>query len=251
MPVTEQRVAVVTGGASGIGAATARAFGSNGYAVHIIDRDDAEPVAAEIRAGGAPAGAVQADVASASDVAAAVAAGVESFGRIDSVVNCAGIDGAGEAVADLSEEDIDRVLGINLKGTMFVVQHAVRHMQAQGTGGAIVNIASATATIGVPNLSVYSASKGAVISFTRALAVELARDSIRVNAICPGVVRTGMMARSERFTEEDVMRAVRRHPIPRIADAAELANVAFFLGSPSSSFMTGSIVLVDGGQTVM
>lgn len=248
----DRPAAVVTGAASGIGAATAARFAAAGYNVVMADLNPAGSEVAEgLRTDDADAIFTPVDVADPDQVLGAVELCTTEFGRIDSMVNCAGIDGAGEPLLEFSEDDFDRVMAVNAKGTMYGMRHAANAMTAAGHGGAIVNIASAAAMSGIRGLAVYSASKGAVVSATRVAALELGKLGIRVNAICPGMVRTGMMITSEVFDEEIINKTARRLPLKRVGEAPELAEVAFFLGSPASSFMTGSIVMVDGGMTAV
>jgi NAD(P)-dependent dehydrogenase (short-subunit alcohol dehydrogenase family) len=235
-----------------MGAASAARFAAAGYAVILADlAEEGRRLADKLTGDGAEALFVRTDVSRSPEVADAVEAGLASFGRIDTLVNCAGIDGAGAPLLHFTEADFDRVIGVNTKGTMFAMQHAAAAMKEHGIQGAIVNISSAAATIGIHGLSVYSASKGAVVSLTRTAALELAKYGIRVNAICPGMVRTGMMANSALFDSEIMDKTARRTPAHRFGEANELAEAIFFLGSPASSFMTGSVVLVDGGLTAV
>jgi NAD(P)-dependent dehydrogenase (short-subunit alcohol dehydrogenase family) len=249
---TDRPTVLVTGGASGMGAASAARFVQAGYAVLLTDiAETGSDVAKELNATGATAAFVPADVSQPTEVANVVEACLANFGRIDTLVNCAGIDGAGEHLLDFTEEDFDRVMDVNIKGTMFAMQYAAAAMKEAGTRGAIVNVASIAATIGVMGLSVYSASKGAVVSATRTAALELGKYGIRVNAVCPGIVRTGMMANSEVFSAETLNKTAGRSPVRRIGEANELAETIYFLGSPLSSFTTGSVVAVDGGLSAV
>ena len=232
------KVAIVTGGARGIGAAVAARLVADGARVMIAD------ILPPTQSGDSIA-YIQTDATSAEQVAAAVAATTAKWGRLDILVNNAGL-GALAETPDMAEELWDRVFDINIKAIFLFCKYAIPVMRANG--GAIVNIASISGTAGDYGMGVYNASKGAVINYTRSLALDSARDGIRVNALCPGLVETAM---TELTTARPDDEAAWLSPIPlkRKAQPEEMANVVAFLASDEASYMTGSIVVADGGIT--
>jgi NAD(P)-dependent dehydrogenase (short-subunit alcohol dehydrogenase family) len=238
------RVAIVTGGASGMGAATVRRLATAGAHVVIVDRnsDLAWEVAAQI-GGTAMAG----DVADSSFCDGTVAATVQQFGRLDVLVNAAGVivRASGEQTTD---EQWARIMGVNVSGTFFMCRAALRVMRARGTG-AIVNFGSIWGGLGSAGVAAYCASKGAVHNLTRALAMDHAGDGIRVNAVCPGEVNTPMLQaeRAEAVTDELLAHIAATVPMGRLADPDEIARVVCFLASDDASYMTGAMVSVDAG----
>jgi NAD(P)-dependent dehydrogenase (short-subunit alcohol dehydrogenase family) len=245
--LVQGRSALVTGGASGIGRATARALAREGARVLVCDVNDAGAgeVAREIAADGGEARALRVDVTREDDVRAAVRAAVDAFGRLDCAVNNAGITGAGGLVHQLSLEDWARTLSINLTGVFLCLKHEIPVMQEQGSG-AIVNMASGAGVIAVPGLSPYCASKHGVLGLTKTAAVENARTGVRVNAVCPGSTDTPMlraaMARDPRM-EKLILGST---PSGRLARAEEVAEAAVWLCSDRASFVSGDTLLVDG-----
>jgi NAD(P)-dependent dehydrogenase (short-subunit alcohol dehydrogenase family) len=237
------KVAVITGAGSGMGRASARIFlreGARALAVDISGRE--QETAEELGAAVVP---FRADVSDESSVEAMFAAAVEAFGKVDAVLNVAGIAGAAR-LADVTVDDYERIMAINLRGVFLGTKHGIRTMTKTG-GGAIVNWSS-TGGLNAASLpiSVYSASKAGVISFTKAAAVEYADDGIRANVICPGFVETEMSGgpgSAERFPQVVMGQAMKRGAHPD-----EIAEVASFLASDRASFMTGAVVPVDGGQ---
>jgi NAD(P)-dependent dehydrogenase (short-subunit alcohol dehydrogenase family) len=247
------RVALITGAGSGIGRAAAELFASEGAAIAVVDVevDAAEETVAKITAEGGRALAVPADVTVDADVAAAVARTVDSWGRLDVLYNNAGVNSRG-SVADATEDDWDRCLSVNVKGTFLCSRAAVPHLA--GGGGAIVNQGSVAALVGVPNFAAYCAAKGAVVALTRSMAIDLAPHSVRVNAICPGTVFTPLMepllrARGDGDLQAGLAKTTAKYPIGRLGTPEEIARVALFLASDDASFVTGSIVTADGGMT--
>jgi NAD(P)-dependent dehydrogenase (short-subunit alcohol dehydrogenase family) len=250
---TTSTVAVVTGGAAGIGRAVARRLAADGAAVMIGDVDAAAAagVADEIVAAGGRAGALAADVSVAADVEALVAAAVERFGRLDVMVNNAGVAVPG-SVTGISEDDWDRVLAVNLKSVWLGMRFAVPPLRASG-GGAIVNMSSVQALLGFPGWAAYAATKGAIISLTRQASVEYAADGIRVNCIAPGTIMTPMNERIFR-TAPDRQALIdswnSMHPLGRFGQPEEVAAAVAYLASADASFITGVCLRVDGGLAV-
>lgn len=248
------RVALITGAGSGIGRAAAELFASEGAAVAVVDVrvDAAEETVAKIAAEGGRALAVAADVTVDADVAAAVARALDSWGRLDVLYNNAGVDSRG-SVADATEDDWDRCFSVNVKGTFLCSRAAVPHVAASG-GGAIVNQGSVAALVGVPNFAAYCAAKGAVVALTRSMAIDLAPQGVRVNAICPGTVFTPLMepllrARGGGDLQAGLAKTTAKYPVGRLGTPEEIARVALFLAGDDASFVTGSIVTADGGMT--
>jgi meso-butanediol dehydrogenase / (S,S)-butanediol dehydrogenase / diacetyl reductase len=240
----EGRSAIVTGVGSGLGQAIAHEFAAEGAWVLGCDVDD--------QAGAATMDEIgeyrHADVSREADVAALVAAAVDERGRLDVMVNNAAIQ-IEEELAETTEEQLDRILAVNLKGVFFGCKHAVRAMRPAG-GGAIVNIASILALVGDGILAAYCAAKGGVLGITRATAVRYASDGIRCNAVCPGDIDTPLVqAYFNTAADPDALRAEvsAEYPLGRIAEPREIACSVVFLASDDSSFMTGQPLVVDGG----
>ena len=243
------KVILVTGGASGLGRACVESFAASGARV-VIGDVDAELGGEVASAIGADARFLSCDVTRAADCAALVECAFTNFGRLDAVMSNAGI-GANGSVETCEEAVWDRVIAVNLKGMFLIAKFAVPQLRAAG-GGAIVNTASVSGMWGEPDTVAYNASKGGVIAMTRAMAMDLAPDRIRVNALCPGYHATGMPA--EYFAahpegDEMVRRVNDLIPLRRMGEPGELARVAEFLLSDASSFMTGSVLVSDGGMT--
>lgn len=245
-------VAIVTGASRGIGAAVARAIGRTGASVAVhygTHGEEAEAVAAEIRAGGASAITIGADMASEAEITAMFATVDRELGTITSLVNNAGGIVAVEPIAEVRRETVERVLAINLAGPIYCCREAVRRMSTArgGRGGAIVNISSMAALLGgLPHEVPYAASKGGLDSLTIGLAREVATEGIRVNAIRPGVIDTPIhaMHHGERFATDFAPNL----PMKRAGTPEEIAEAALWLLSPAASYVTGSILNVSGGR---
>jgi NAD(P)-dependent dehydrogenase (short-subunit alcohol dehydrogenase family) len=255
MTALHGKTAVITGSANGIGRAMAHAFAAAGANVTVSDvlADDGLRTVQEITDAGGTAHFVPADVSDAEQAEHLITATVQRFGRIDILANNAGIGGGQLRLHELEPEDFDRVVGVNLRGTFLCTKYAIPHFLAQHDGR-ILNTASTYGLIAAPNAAAYCASKAAIINLTRQLAVDYGPDGIRVNAICPGYIDTGLGRRGPRLSPEEFQaataireKAAARQPLGRQGMPAEVGAVALFLVSDAASFMTGSIVPVDGG----
>ena len=242
------KTAVVTGAGRGFGAVIAELFADEGARVVVSDVDgaSAEATAQRIVAGGGKALGLRADVTSDGDAERLADAAVERFGALDVLVNNAGVASAG-TVCEVSPEEWDRVMAINVKGTYLCSRYAVAHMARSG-GGSIVCIASASGVIGQQGQVAYNVSKHAVIGLVRCMALDHAADGIRVNAVCPGTMRTPML---DALSAEQLAALEAMHPLGRIGDPSEVARAVLHLAADESSFTTGSAFLVDGGLTAM
>lgn len=242
------KIAVVTGGASGIGRATAVRFAEEGATVAVVDvaEDGGMQTVQAIQDVGGEAAFYKADVSSEDDWMTLVADVVDDFGAIDFLHNNAGIEGAQAPLIEQTEEDWDRVIDINLKGVFFGLKHVVPQMQAQG-GGAIVNTSSVAGLVGYENIAPYVASKHGVVGLTRSAALEHATENIRINSVNPGVVDTPMVQRYIGGDEEAKRAFEASEPVGRFAEPAEIASAVVFLCSDDASFVTGYPLAVDGG----
>jgi NAD(P)-dependent dehydrogenase (short-subunit alcohol dehydrogenase family) len=253
----DHKVAIVTGGASGIGQATALLFAREGARVAVFDLDEAggQQTVEEIQSNGGSAILVRTDVSLARDVEPAVKRAVEEFGRLDAIFNGAGLSGRkwGDGpTADCTEEAWDRVLAINLKSVFLGCKYAIREMLKTG-GGAIVNLSSVLGLVGGDEdfaTHAYAASKGGIISLTRSIAAYYAPQKIRANVICPGLIATPM---SQRAQANEAIRSRLNDLQPLTGDFGQpidVAQAALYLASDQSKFVTGAVLTVDGGWTV-
>ena len=248
----EGRVVVITGAAQGIGEACARRLVADGAAVALWDVDDdrGQALAAALAAEGARVSYQHCNVASKAEVDAALAATLAALGRVDGLVNNAGIFRAAPFL-DIAEADWDAVIAVNLKGHFLVGQAVARVLVAQGGGGAIVNMSSVNARLTIASIASYNASKGGIDQLTRVMALALAEHGIRVNGVAPGTIATELAAKAVLTSDEAKARIMSRTPMKRLGDPAEIAAVVAFLLSDAASYMTGETVLVDGGRMTL
>ena len=244
----EGKVAIVTGAASGIGRASALLFGEERAKVIVADWDEAkgEQVAREVKGKGGEAKFVKVDVSRAEDVEMMVNAALESYGRLDVLFNNAGVEGEQAPTADCTLENFDRVIAINLRGVFLGMKYGIAAMLKTG-GGSILNNASVAGLVGFMGIPAYCASKGGVIQLTKTAALEYAKERVRVNVICPGVIWTPMVERFSAAGEEVRQALEAMEPVGRFGTAEEVARLALFLASEDSSFCTGAPFVVDGG----
>jgi len=242
------KVALVTGGGSGIGRAAALGFAKKGAIVVVAGRRQAEldAVVGEIEALGGQAAAITADIAIEDDVKSLVNGVVERFGRLDAAFNNAGVS-SGAPIETLTTADFDHVFGINVRGVWMLIQQEVIAMRALGNGGAIVNTSSTLATGGNAGVSIYGASKGALDSMIRHVALEVGGDGIRINNVSPGATRTPM---TEGWPDA-VFAAVSHHTaLKRVAEPEDVSDVAVWLCTNEARFVTGQSILADGGYNI-
>ena len=244
------KVALVTGAGSGIGLATAKAFGEAGASVVLADRrEDAVRALAEgLSASGGKALAVLCDVTDDAQVASMIDRTVSTFGRLDAAFNNAGVMQRRVDTAEISGEEWDRVMAINLRGVWSCMKYELPQMLRNG-GGAIVNCSSIGGVIGVPGLAAYHAAKHGVIGLTKTAALEYATRKIRINAVCPGTIKTPMVQSMTGGDSKVLAEMVKDEPIGRLGEPEEIAAAVLWLCSPGASFVVGHALLVDGGYT--
>jgi NAD(P)-dependent dehydrogenase (short-subunit alcohol dehydrogenase family) len=240
------KVAIITGGGSGIGRATCLLFAREGAKVVVADyvAEGGHETVRQIKDAGGEAVFVQADVSKSADVQTMIGATIRNYGRVDVLFNNAGIEGPSAKLANVKEEDWERVIAIDLTSVYLGMKYVIPEMIKQG-GGSIISTASVAGMVGFPGSGAYSAAKAGVINLTRLAALEYADKNIRVNCICPGVIETPMVDRvvGERPRE----RIIRTEPVGRLGKPEEIANAALFLASDESSFATGAPFVIDGG----
>jgi NAD(P)-dependent dehydrogenase (short-subunit alcohol dehydrogenase family) len=245
------RVAIVTGAARGLGQTLAEGLARQGARLVVCDlsREGAEATSERIRAAGGEASSTFVDVTDAASCEALARFAVERYGRVDVLVNNAGIDIV-EPAGQISDEGWTRVQDVDLKGVLNASQSVIRQMQAQGGGGSIINISSIAGVVAIPGLTSYSAAKGGVILMTRVMALELAPQNIRVNAIAPGYLENIMTGLTEEHAKPETENRIKtRTPMGRRARLSELVGPVVFLASDAASYVTGAVLAVDGGYT--
>ena len=247
----ENQVAIVTGASQGIGAACAERLSHDGAAVALWDVDDARghALAASLNERGRRAIYQHCNVANKTEVDAAMAATLAAFGRVDALINNAGIFKAANFL-DITEADWDAVIDVNLKGAFLVGQAVARAMAGTG-GGAIVNMSSVNGVMAIPSIASYNASKGGVNQLTRVMALSLADHGIRVNAVGPGTIATELAKNAVLGSDEAKARIMSRTPMRRLGEPSEIADVCAFLVSSAASYITGEIVYIDGGRLTL
>jgi NAD(P)-dependent dehydrogenase (short-subunit alcohol dehydrogenase family) len=245
------KVAFVTGAASGIGRATALALARAGAAVAVADVSDGanRETAAAIEELGGRALAVRCDVTRSDDVKAALNQVVDAFGRLDVAFNNAGLEQPPKPAADISEEEWDRIIDVDLRGVFLCMKHEIPLMLQNG-GGAIVNTSSGAGVLGFAGGAAYGAAKHGVIGLTKVAALDYAESNVRINAICPGIIDTAMMQRFTGDTAEGRARVIGQEPVGRMGRPEEIAAAVLWLCSDEAAFVVGHALVMDGGQTV-
>ena len=249
-PMLKGKVAIITGSTSGMGEAAAYLFAEHGARVVVTGRREnkGQAIVSKIKKMKGQAIFVRLDVSDESSVKAMIKEVMNKWGRIDVLYNNAGIESQG-TIKDMTNEQWNKVFNVNIKGMMYCCKHATPKMKK---GSSIINTASVAGLVGYANLSVYGATKGAVISLTRDLAVELGPRGIRANCICPGVIWTDMVKRFVKMSPDPATtkkQLIKGLPLNRVGQPREVAELALFLASDKSSFMTGAIIPIDGGHT--
>ena len=244
----ERKVVLVTGGSRGIGREVAEVYAENGYDVvinYVSDKTDVEGIKKEFEEKGVKCLLVKADVSKAEDVEKMVESAIAEFGEIDVLVNNAGIT-RDTLLMRMSEEDFDKVIEINLKGTYLVTKAVTKYMMKKRSGS-IINLASVVGVVGNAGQCNYSASKAGIIGFTKSVAKELASRNIRANAVAPGFIATDMTSVLSDSVKENINAQI---PLKRMGTAKEVAEVIYFLGSEKSSYITGQVINIDGGMVM-
>jgi NAD(P)-dependent dehydrogenase (short-subunit alcohol dehydrogenase family) len=246
-----EKVAIITGGGSGFGEATARLFAREGSAVMLADINAAaaQAVAESITAHGGRAAWCETNVAVGESVQAMVKATLERLGQVDILFNNAGIEGFG-SVVDADEAIWERIFAVHVRGAFLCSKYAIPPMIERNAGGSIINVSSVAGVIGLQNMAAYSAAKGAIISLTRSMAADFAKQGIRVNCIAPGTTMTPLGKRLiENDTPEKLAQRLSRYPLGRFGEPEEIARSVLYLASDDSSYTTGTCLVMDGGLT--
>ena len=245
------KVAFMTGATSGIGRATALAFAKAGAAVTVADVSEEGNLetARLIEEAGGRVLAVRCDVSKSEDVKAALDRTIQTFGKLDFAFNNAGIEQPVAPVSEIEDEDFDRLVAINLRGMFLCLKHQVPLLLRNG-GGAIVNTSSGAGVKGIAGQAAYAATKHAVIGMTKSAALDYAKDGVRINAVCPGIIDTPMMQRFTGGTPEGLARVIAQEPVGRMGKSEEIAAAVLYLCSDMAAFVIGHAMVVDGGQTV-
>ena len=245
------KVAFVTGATSGIGRATALAFAKAGAAVTVADVSEEGNLetARLIEEAGGRALSLRCDVSNSEDVKAALDRTIQTFGKLDFAFNNAGIEQPVAPMSEIEDEDFDRLVAINLRGMFLCLKHQVPLLLRNG-GGAIVNTSSGAGVNGIAGQAAYAATKHAVIGMTKSAALDYAKDGVRINAVCPGIIDTPMMQRFTGGTPEGLARVIAQEPVGRMGKPEEIAAAVLYLCSDMAAFVIGHAMVVDGGQTV-
>ena len=244
----ERKVVLVTGGSRGIGKEVAKIYAENGYDVvinYVSDRTDVEGIKKEFEEKKVKCLLIKADVSNSEDVEKMIEEAIKEFGKIDVLVNNAGIT-RDTLLMRMSEEDFDKVIEINLKGTYLVTKQVTKYMMKKRQGS-IINLASVVGVVGNAGQANYAASKAGIIGFTKSIAKELASRNIRVNAVAPGFIETDMTNILKDEVKENIGNQI---PLKRMGTAREVAEVIYFLGTDKSSYITGQVINIDGGMVM-
>jgi len=250
MTTMKDKVVIVTGAKSGIGLATAQLFAKEGANVVLVDRNKPTQEAQELVNAGYHAISIECDVSIEKDVENMVEKTVETFGKLDYAYNNAGVQSPITDTADLTEEEYNNVMNINLRGIWLCMKYELRQFSKQETEGAIVNCSSLGGLVGIAGRSAYHASKHGVLGLTKSSALEYASKGIRINAVCPGIIETPMVEDMLTTESDEMQKLMKAVPIGRLAKPEEVASVVLWLCSPAASYVIGQGISVDGGYTV-